>query len=332
MFILNDITNVCNDYAIARALSLIKFAYQTICILVPIFLIVAASIQIASMVGNPDQKDGGKKIGMKFVYAIIIFFLPWLTNYAIAFLQNSGLSISRTNVVACWDAGDAVNETIGNPADYANIPPTTSGNGLIGDLSALKIYAQQALEEAAANAQNNSAGTILQGGQPVPIYYQSDYPDVVLTGSSTVSSSGCGFTSVAMVISYLTGETVTPRDIVDDWSREYYDPDAGMEWTFPGAAAEHYGVGTVTRTTDGDQVLQALRNGQVVITSQKNGIFNTTGNGHIVVLRGLNAQGQVLVNDPNYSNAITRGFNNRGFDFESEIDSTSQQYWIFPKK
>ncbi len=331
MFILNDITNVCNDYAIARALSLIKFAYQTICILVPIFLIVAASIQIASMVGNPDQKEGGKKIGMKFVYAIVIFFLPWLTNYAIAFLQNSGLSISRTDVVACWNAGDAVSETIGSPADYGNIPPTTSGNGLIGDLSALKIYAQKALEEAAANT-SSAAGAILQGGEPVPIYYQGDYADVVLGGSSTVSNAGCGFTSVSMVLSYFLDETITPREFVDDWARQYYVSGAGMSWELPAAAASKYGIGSVRQVDPSqiDEVYAALRNGQVVLCSQGPGLF--TRNGHIITLRGLDSSGNVLVNDPNYSNAVGKGYNNRAFDINSEINSTAKQYWIFPKK
>lgn len=55
MFIL-DAQATCGDYALAHVLDLIRYAYQTICILVPIFLVVAATIQMVSFMTNPDQK------------------------------------------------------------------------------------------------------------------------------------------------------------------------------------------------------------------------------------------------------------------------------------
>lgn len=331
MFIL-DAQATCGDYALAHVLDLIRYAYQTICILVPIFLVVAATIQMVSFMTNPDQKDGEKKFGMKFVYAILIFLLPWITNFAIDFLKTSGLEISSVDVVACWNTGAAQADTMPDNEDvFIYNPPANSG--MIGDLSALQIYAQNNIADAQSQAGGGSGGAILQGGQPVPIYYQGDYSDVVLGGSATVSNAGCGFTSVAMVISYLTDRNIDPRTMINEWpeARDYYTSE-GMSWGLPSAAAQHYGVGSVSQTNSGTLAYRALQNGQVVISSQRNGIFNSTADGHIIVLRGLNQDGQVLVNDPSSHNAIELGYNGRAFDFESEIDATARQYWIFSKK
>ena len=46
--------------------------------------------------------------------------------------------------------------------------------------------------------------------------------------------------------------------------------------------------------------------------------------------RGVTANGKVLVNDPNDSDA--KNYINREFDMMSEIHATANAYWIFDKK
>lgn len=74
-------------------------------------------------------------------------------------------------------------------------------------------------------------------------------------------------------------------------------------WSYFQAASDHFGCGTVTQTSDPNQVLQALSEGHPVISSQRAGLF--TSGGHFIVLRGVTAGGKVLVNDPNDSSSKT---------------------------
>jgi len=48
-------------------------------------------------------------------------------------------------------------------------------------------------------------------------------------------------------------------------------------------------------------------------------------------LRGITANGKILVNDPNKGNAVDRGYNNRAFTVQ-EINAANRMYFIFPKK
>lgn len=174
--------------------------------------------------------------------------------------------------------------------------------------------------------------TYLEGGLPIPIIYQGDYPDVYLYPSDknkTVKCCGCGFTSASMIVSYLTDELITPREFVDDWSRKYYVYGQGMSGDLPAAAAAHYGLGEVRTTTSIKEVVTALQEGHPVMSSQGTGLF--TVGGHLIVLRGVTEDGKILVNDPNANNAINKNYNNRAFT-QGEIDQSAGTYYIFPAK
>ena len=173
----------------------------------------------------------------------------------------------------------------------------------------------------------NTGGTYPANGMQIPLYIQTEYGNIPY-GTGSIADCGCGPTAFAMVASYLTGSTITPVDAVAWCGNSYYKPGAGTYWSYFQAAASHFGCGSVTQTMDANAVLQALSEGRPVISSQGPGLFTSAG--HFIVLRGLTADGKVLVNDPNDSES--KNYVNRAFDMMTEIHATSSQYWIFEKK
>lgn len=167
-------------------------------------------------------------------------------------------------------------------------------------------------------------GTYPANGMKIPHYLQTDYANVPY-GSSNIAACGCGPTSFAMVASYLTGTTITPADSVAWCGNSYYVWGAGTSWSYFEAAAKHFGCGAVRESYDANEVLKALSEGHPVISSQHAGLF--TRGGHFIVLRGVENGNKVLVNDPNDSEA--KNYINRSFDMASEVDITSDAYFIF---
>lgn len=171
---------------------------------------------------------------------------------------------------------------------------------------------------------SGGTGTYPANGMKIPHYLQTDYANVPY-GSSNIAACGCGPTSFAMVASYLTGTTITPADAVAWCGNSYYVWGAGTSWSYFEAAAKHFGCGAVRESYDANEVLKALSEGHPVISSQHAGLF--TRGGHFIVLRGVENGNKVLVNDPNDSEA--KNYINRSFDMASEVDITSDAYFIF---
>ncbi len=173
----------------------------------------------------------------------------------------------------------------------------------------------------------STSGTYPANGMQIPHYLQTDYSSIPY-GSGSIASSGCGPTCFAMIASYLTETTISPIDAVSWCGNTYYISGQGTSWSYFSAATKHFGCGSVIQTTDPNEVLAALSEGQPVISSQSAGLF--TSRGHFIVLRGVTTSGKVLVNDPNDS--TTKNYISREFDMMSEIHSTAKAYWIFNKK
>ena len=169
----------------------------------------------------------------------------------------------------------------------------------------------------------NSYGTfsVPANGIKVPLISQFDYPSPIFADGGSIANSGCGFTSCAMVASYITKKNITPIEIVNKFKDQYYVIGAGMSWGLVDAVAKEYNLGKATQTMDPQAVLTALSQGKPVICSQKPGIF--TDQGHIIVLRGVDEKGNVWVNDP-----ASKTRSNQPFDFISQVHVTSANYWI----
>ena len=133
---------------------------------------------------------------------------------------------------------------------------------------------------------------------------------------------------MAMVATKLNGRWITPKNIVDWCGNKYYGS-KGTSWNFYDAAAKKYGIKCTNVGKDKTKVISALKAGKMVICSQGKGLF--TKNLHLIVLSKYNKDGTISVMDPNKDNAIGKDYNNRKFDFMTDIYKTSRNYWVFQK-
>lgn len=143
-------------------------------------------------------------------------------------------------------------------------------------------------------------------------------------GNGTISSSGCGPTCCAMVVSYFTGLKLTPGALVKRIGNTYYVSGQGSSWSlFPGVAGM-YGLQCKNLGKSMESVVAELRKGHVVIASMGPGTF--TKGGHFIVLTGITASGEITVNDPSHPDFCKSTFK------QSLILSESKNFWSFWKE
>ena len=103
-------------------------------------------------------------------------------------------------------------------------------------------------DSGSGNAASGTDSSGTTGDDGFVQYYQSDSEWASLPwGGGNIASSGCGPTSMAMVLTNLTGQRITPKDTTgnnpdDNWCgpQSYYVPDAGTGFNYYPAAASHY--------------------------------------------------------------------------------------------
>lgn len=135
----------------------------------------------------------------------------------------------------------------------------------------------------------------------IPAIYQFDYKKVVCTingKGKSASTSGCGATSMCMVIHYLTGNTEPTPYSLFKWAYDngYYHGD-GLGHEAVSALGKLCGVEGKWIGKNGSKIVEALKSGHPVIAHMGPGIF--TRQGHYIVLKGVTDDGKILVNDPN---------------------------------
>ena len=142
------------------------------------------------------------------------------------------------------------------------------------------------------------------GSIPVVYYYQLDsrWKDTPYGQQGTIGSSGCGPTSLAMAVSTLSGQTVDPVQMAN-WAYQngYKCEGNGSYHSLIPEGAKHFGL-TVDYASPGDaqKIVDALSTGKLVIAIMSTGHF--TKHGHYIVLRGVTAEGKILVADPGSKN------------------------------
>lgn len=151
--------------------------------------------------------------------------------------------------------------------------------------------------------------TVIKSGVTDVVYYnQGDNPwkNMMYGTIRTIGISGCGPTSMAIVISTLNGQEITP-EMTSNWSYQngylvqgYNNgrPYAMSSHSLIPALATEYSLnstGIAKNSSTAEQIYQALSSGKLVVAIMGPGHF--TSGGHFIVLRGVTKKGKILVAD-----------------------------------
>ena len=143
-------------------------------------------------------------------------------------------------------------------------------------------------------------GVIFTDGATEVVYYNqlderwADLP----YGTDNIGGYGCGPTSMAIVVSSLTDQTVDPPTMAE-WAYQhgYWCSGNGSYHSLIPGAAEGFGLQWESISTDDPQaVVDALASGKLIVALMSKGHF--TSSGHFMVLRGVTSEGKILVADP----------------------------------
>lgn len=118
-------------------------------------------------------------------------------------------------------------------------------------------------------------------------------------GTSTIGDAGCGPTSMAIVISTLTGQTVNPQmTCAYSISNGEYVSGVGTAHSFPTNAAHHWGL-TCERVGKDRMgyVVQSLKEGKMVVEICEAYTITGSGSGHFIVLTGVTRDGYITIAD-----------------------------------
>lgn len=134
----------------------------------------------------------------------------------------------------------------------------------------------------------------------VPLFLQWDRRWGYRTyGKEMIGLSGCGPTSLAMVIRHFDSDsTVNPYDVAR-YSQDngFVSADNFTSWKLFETGLSKYGLESQDVIPVEAKMKKALDDNKILIVSVKPGTF--TERGHIIVIKGYNKNGDFLINDPN---------------------------------
>lgn len=142
--------------------------------------------------------------------------------------------------------------------------------------------------------------TVGRGVKKVVYFNQGEEPWKNMPyGTSTIGAAGCGPTSLAIVISTLTGQTVNPQTTCAfSISNGEYVSGVGTAHSFPTNAAKHWGLTCERVGKDRmDYVVQSLKEGKMVVEICEAYTITGGSSGHFIVLTGVTRDGYITIAD-----------------------------------
>lgn len=132
------------------------------------------------------------------------------------------------------------------------------------------------------------------------VYYSQNDPrwkTAIYGGDNIIGVFGCGPTTLAMIVSTLTDNQITP-DVAAKWAFDngHFCNNSGSYHSIIPKGAENYGLTSKSlKNPSKETIFQELSNGNLVVVLMNKGIF--TSQGHFILLRGVTTDGKVLIAD-----------------------------------
>lgn len=142
---------------------------------------------------------------------------------------------------------------------------------------------------------SDNLGKVKKGQYPLLLQYDKRW-GYGNYGDSVIAISGCGPTSVAMVIAGLTGRNdITPYDIAKyAYENGYYEN--GTSWDFFTKGVIKYGIIGKEIALSESVMVKESKKGHPIICSMRPGDFTTTG--HLILITDYKND-KFKINDPN---------------------------------
>lgn len=144
-------------------------------------------------------------------------------------------------------------------------------------------------------------GVVFADGATEVVYYnQLDerWADTLYGYSGTIGTSGCGPTALSIIVSTLTGVQRDPVEM-SEWAvanGHRCEGNGSYHSIIPGGAKAFGLTVEGAGPDDYEKIAAALAEGKLVGVIMSKGHFTTSG--HFIVLRGITAEGKILVADP----------------------------------
>lgn len=201
-------------------------------------------------------------------------------------------------------------------------PMTITARAAQDPLSSEEKGSAVPMENAGSSAQQATAEQT-ESQREMPLYFQTNYPNVRFA-DGTIATSGCSVTCLAMVATYLTGHTYLPDELAD-----YFGGCAENNIERLELGAQQLQL-PIHKAKNVHEVFDALKEGDVaILLMNRRSLF--TQSQHFIVIRGLNEDGKIMVNDPYQPNYdlwnLKRAFA-EGFE-EGDIILGYDGGWIF---
>ncbi|MDY6065603.1 MAG: C39 family peptidase [Finegoldia sp.] len=160
-------------------------------------------------------------------------------------------------------------------------------------------------------------------GSKVPLYIQwDDEWGHQKYGNGVLGYTGCAPTSVAMVVSALKNDpSIKPSQIAKMSDKRGFASDVGTSWDFYPYVADAYGMRVVQANPDYEVIKNNIENGNLIVISVGEGDF--TFESHVMVIVGLDSNGNILIHDPNSFENSSKPWN------YEDIGSQIRSMWIF---